>query len=607
MGRAPDDLFDFMRSHSHTKEALARILGWVDRIKERFTSFIALSIALHITVFGLLAVSQSSTPNPQAAAAGRDDAKAIRLAIDSLRLDAKESAILSEALASLTEEDIEDIIERSPELDPRLEERERTEIFRSLMKESLARLGEKKGGRSALDAPSWDLLLGSGESDTIRLAEGDRLFRFENDTEGKSRLYRLPAKTAQKLESLQAVGEKEKEWREVRGGQVELRTEHGYLRVLEEYYFRECPYEQMLALGGSLFYAVAGFPRFDVPETTKPVTEGANDTSVVPGIQTEKSQADREFAFVFIPAPRPRDRDEAESTPVPFPALSEENIPEILDGLMELVDEDQVRAYTERYLDGSDPDNPVLAQLTQDFLYGNLGNVFILGDELSTAFDFLEELFYNKRFQNTLVTYGFKNRGSRTGAEVLFCLAALYDFEKRGLDYLADSLDQIEAVLGDKSGKFEVFNKQAKAFVLKEVYRDFVFGIWGRGREDLDLVLREYREEQARIYRLLMDTGGEAKNRALYALGGMYWDDGLVDQALKTWEQIETSYSHPTLADIRWIMSMTSNSELRVSRINALFQEESRKSSSGNLARLKKFRIWEKRSAKLRADGVDEQ
>ncbi|OGD23662.1 MAG: hypothetical protein A2Y70_06315 [Candidatus Aminicenantes bacterium RBG_13_64_14] len=45
----------------------------------------------------------------------------------------------------------------------------------------------------------------------------------------------------------------------------------------------------------------------------------------------------------------------------------------------------------------------------------------------------------------------------------------------------------------------------------------------------------------------------------------------------------------------------------RVSRINALFQEGSRKSSTDDLARLRKFHIWEKRSAKLRADGVNER
>jgi hypothetical protein len=203
MGRAPDELFDFMRGHSHAKEALARILRRVGRIKERLTPFIALSIALHITVFVLLAISQSYTRDPQAAAAGRDEnSRVIRLAMESLRLDAKEDAILSEALASLKEEDIEEIMERTPVLDPRLDQRERTGIFRSLMKESLDHLVDREGGRSALDTPSWDLLPGSGESGAIKLAEGDRLFRLAGDTEGESRLYRLQAKTALKLESL---------------------------------------------------------------------------------------------------------------------------------------------------------------------------------------------------------------------------------------------------------------------------------------------------------------------------------------------------------------------------------------------------------------------
>ncbi|MCX6567822.1 MAG: hypothetical protein NT147_02060 [Candidatus Aminicenantes bacterium] len=607
MGRAPDDLFDFMRGHSHAKEALTRILRWAGRIKERLTPFIALSIALHITVFVLLAISQSSTRDPQTAAAGRDDnSRVMRLAMESLRLDAKEDAILSEALASLTEEDFKEIMERTPVLDPRLDQRERTGIFRSLMKESLDHLGDREGGRSALDTPSWDLLPGSGGSGAIKLPEGDRLFRLAGDTEGESRLYRLRAKTAQRLESLRAVGEKEKERREVRNGQVELRTERGFLRVLEEYYFRECPYEQMLVLGGSLFYAAGGFPRLDPPEPSNPATmTGAG--AAAPTTRTETGRADEALAVVIITGSKPREKEASGIAPVPYPALSEENIPEILDRLMELVDEDQVRTFKGRYLDTYDPDDPVLARLTQEFLYGNLSNVFILGDELSTAFDFLEELYYNKRFQDSLIAYGLKNRRSRTGAEVLFCLASLYDFERRGLAYLADSLDQIEAVLADRSGNLEVFNKQAKAFVLKEVYRDFVYGIRSRGLEDLDSVLGEYREEQEKIYRLLMATGGEAKNRALYALGGMYWDEGREDRALKTWKTIDGAYVHPPLDQIRWILSLTYGTDLVWSRINSLFQEESRKNSAGTLDRLKKFHIWEKRSAKLRFNNVNEQ
>jgi len=270
---------------------------------------------------------------------------------------------------------------------------------------------------------------------------------------------------------------------------------------------------------------------------------------------------------------------------------------------MELVDEDQVRAFSERYLDGVDPDDPVLARLSREFLYRNLGSVFILGDELSSAFDFLEELTYNKLFQNKLVAYGLKNRTGRTGTEMLLCLAALYDFERRGLAHLADSLDEIEAVLADKPRRAEVFNERTKAFVLREVYRDLVAGITDRGRDDLDSVLQEYREEQEKIYRLLVGLGGEAKSRALYALGGMYWDDGREDQALKTWQTIDSGYVHPTLAGIRWILSLTYGSELVWSRIDALFQQESGKNSADTLDRLEKYHVWGKRSAKLRADG----
>lgn len=597
MGRAPDDLFGFMTRRSRTNRVLQWLLGWFQRKKERFTGFLILSLAIHILVFGLLAVSQFTSQRTQGSAAVQRNVEAVEQAVEGLRLDAKENAVLREALAGLRDEDeLQDIMDRAPELDPRLGEREQMEVFRSLMKESLTRLGQKKGERSALDAPSWDLLPGFGERNSLRLAEGDILFRLEASADGRPKLYKLPAKAARKIESLRNEGDGEKGRREVRDGRVELRTERGFLVVPEEYYFRECPYEQMMALGGTLFYAVSGFPRLETPEAPK--------AAVDHGIPSFQGPADKDVSFIYFPSSPPEEGGSSGQAPAFFPPLSEGNIQDILDGLMESVDDDQMRAFKARYLDGHDAADPLLVRLTQGFLYGNLGGVFMLGDRLSTAFDFLEELYYNKLFQNSLVTYGLKNRRTPTGAEVLFCLAALYDFERRGLAHLADSIDPIESALADRPGRAEVFNKKAKAFVLRDVYRDFILELGIRGPEDIDSVLQEYTEEQARIYRLLVGMGGDVKNRALYALGVMQWDGGREGEAIKTWKQIDPAYTHPQLDGIRWVLSLSYGSDLIWTRIDKLFQEESRKNSSAALERLKKFHVWDKRSAKLRAAAV---
>ena len=604
MERAPDGLFDFMARRSRGRAVLSALLGWIGRGKEHLAPFAVLSLALHMTVFALLAVTRGASRDPQDTAPKESSSKAAAKALESLRLDAKETAVLSEALAGLDEDALEDVLERAPELDPRLGEREQMEIFRSLMRESLARLGKKRGDLSALDFPAWELLPGSNIPGPVRLAEGDILFPLNPDQDGHRKLYRLPAKAAKRIEDLRSLGDPERGSRESRGGKVDVRTEQGFALVPDEYYFRECPYEQMLALGGSVFYAVSGFPRLEGPDD--PDTSGASSD---PGRDVPASRAVvpivDDMSFVYMSVSAPTEGPASITEPPATPELSEENVQTILDKLMEFSDEDQVRLFMNRYLAGHDPDDPLLARLTQRFLYENLGGVFNLGDRLSTAFDFLEELFFDKLFQNELISYGLKNRRSRTGTEILLCAAALYDFERRGLAYLADSLDEIEAVLDNRPGRADVFNKQAKAFVLGEVYRDLVSRIRRRGLEDLDAVLQEYRDEQTRIYRLLIDIGGEAGNRARYALGGMYWDEGREDRALKEWKAIDTAYTTPVLSRLRWIMSLTYGEELLWSRINSVFLEESKKNSATALDRLTEFHLWEKRSAKVRADAVE--
>jgi hypothetical protein len=527
--------------------------------------------------------------------------KAVRRAVESLKLDPQESQALSQALAGLDEDAYNALFDRAPALDPRLGEREQAEIFRSLMRESLGRLKERRSGLSALDLPPWGLLPGSDTSDPVRTAEGDILYPLGADPDGRPTLYRVPAAAAQRLESLRSTAEKERPPRKSLGGKIEIRTDAGFARVPDEDYFRECPYELMIGLGGSVFYAVSGFPRLEALSELESSGETADGERKRRRSGPDPGLADP-FTVIYLPSATVHEGPAAKEALPDLPVLSEENIPKILDGLMELDDDEQVRVFMERFLVGRDPDDPVLARLTQRFLYENLGGAFNLGDRLSTAFDFLEELFYDKTSQGALIAYGLENRASRTGIEILFYLAALYDFERRGLAYLADSLDAIEDVLaGRPGGRADVFNRQAKAFVLGEVYRDFVAGIRRRGLGDIDAALRECRDEQERIYRFLIGKGGEAENRARYALGGLHWDEGEEARALKEWQAIDLSYETPILAQLRWIMSLTYGQDLLWSRITTVFRGESTKSSRAALERYAKYHLWEKRSAKLRS------
>jgi hypothetical protein len=604
MNRTSEDLFDFMARPSRREAVLLALRLRLQRRRDRLAPYLILSLAAHIMVFGLLAIDRGTGAGFRSAMPTATGEKAVRQALETLRLDARESQVLSEALAGLDEDAYDYIFENAPELDPRLGEREQTEIFRSLMKRSLARLKERRIGLSALDFPPWGLLPGADTSSPIRTEEGDVLYPLGAAPDGRSMLYRLPSAAASRLKSLQSTDDPEREKRESRAGKIEVRTERGFARVPDEYYFRECPYGQMIALGGSVFYPISRFPRLETangPETSGEVRDRRRSRAAA---GFDQRPADL-IKIVYMPASAARQEPAAVDVLPKLPHLSEDNVQKILDGLMELSDEDQVRVFMERFLVGRDADDPLLARLTQRFLYENLGGAFNLGDRLSTAFDFLEELFYNKMSQNELIAYGLGNRKTRTGTEIMLYLAALYDFERRGLTYLVDSLDEIEAVLAGRPGRAEVFNKQAKAFVLGEVYRDFVSGIGRRGLGDLDALLQGYRDEQERIYRLLIADGGEAGSRARYALGGLYWDEGEESRALKEWRAIDRTFETPALSRLRWIMSLTYGQDLLWSRINAVFREESTKNSTAALERFAKFHLWNTRSAKLRAKAVD--
>jgi hypothetical protein len=264
--RAPDDLFGFMARQSPGRRALTASLLWIRRGRERLVPYVVLSLAAHIMVIGLLAIARGTNAGFPSVMPTATSQKAVRQALETLRLDARESQVLSEALAGLDEDAYDYIVEHAPELDPRLGERERTEIFRSLMKESLGRLKERRVGLSALEFPSWGLLPGADIRGPIRTEEGDLLYPIGAATDGRPTLYRLPAATVQRLDFLRTTGDQERGTRESRRGKVEVRTERGFNRVPDEYYFRECPYARMIALGGSVFYAVSSFPPLETPD-----------------------------------------------------------------------------------------------------------------------------------------------------------------------------------------------------------------------------------------------------------------------------------------------------------------------------------------------------
>jgi hypothetical protein len=589
-----DELFGFMTRPSRGQRRIALMLARHRREGDRLVPYIALSVAAHVLLLGLLAVAKGRGGG--VAPAAESNRAAIRQTLESLRLDPQESQLLREALAQLDDDAYEYIFEHSPALDPRLSERERTDILRSLVRGSVGRLKERRVGLSALDFPPWEFLPGAALQNSIKTESGDILIPLDTSPDGRPTFYRAGGAALQRLGSLRE--EKKGRRKESLGGKIDIRTDAGFARVPDEYYYRVCPYESMIALGGSLFYAVSGFPRLEPPAERAASGEVADERGR-PVPQDRIPGPPDAIKVVFMSPAEAAEGPAARETLPDLPGLTEASIPRILDGLMALDDREQVRVFMERFLVGRDLDDPMLAHLTRQFLYENLGGAFNLGSRLSTAFDVLEELYYDKTTQSDLIAFGLRNGSSLAGREIRFFLASLIDFERRALGYLADSLDLIQdAAAGRAGGRAEVFDKAAKAFVLGQVYRDLAAGLERRGMDAIDDILQEYADEQERIYRSLIAEGGETAGRARFALGGLYWDEKREARALKEWRAIDPAFETPTLNQIRWIMDLTYGQDLSWSRINAVFAEESARNSRAALERCVRFHLWEKRSAR---------
>lgn len=188
-----------------------------------------------------------------------------------------------------------------------------------------------------------------------------------------------------------------------------------------------------------------------------------------------------------------------------------------------------------------------------------------------------------------------ENQGTKTGLEFLFCLASLYDFERRGLAYLSDSYEEAKRLLEDPYSQSDAFNIRAKAFVIKEVFEEIILEIKNRGYNSLDEVLDRYREEQKKIYSMIIRKSREARNQGLFSLGCLYWDEGQYDLAFKEWRKIDDSYPSQAFQEIREFFSSNDYSQEMISQVDDIFEFEAYKRSRDLLRRLLKYHRWEKR------------
>jgi hypothetical protein len=605
MDRDLSGLFQIYQREPHSfRRDAGMIVAWLKKRKTSFSFFLTVSAVLHVFTLGFLLVSDYSIWTRKRAA-GPVDLQVILNALGQRNEAPAGKKASPRPLTRVEEEELMGILSQVRLFAPSLTAKEKIELAKRLIEAYLALKDGSQGTGPRLRISLDDLVAFLEADGVLGLSDGERAYSRGRFAGPESPAFSKADKSSQRrLRFLRRFEKSEKEGTPVVAGTVRVTSEFGERHVPSEYYFRECPYEEILARGESLFCVVSGFPDLGGKPGPEPLSRPGLDLAPAP-----LNKAD--LVIYILKSSELKPAGPSPAKPKPVLRLSAGESREILDNLMALPEEEQFACFVRDYLQEFDPDRGDLAALTQQFVYSNLSVVFVFEDTFAAAFDFLEELFYNKESQGYFSAFWKEHPRTKTGAEFLLILASLYDFERRTLGYLFDSYDVARKILTGPARFQRAFNQKAKAFVLKEVCEGLAREMAERGLKTEEDLFRRYREEQEKIYRLVLEMGGEEKNRALYALGRVYWDEGMAGAAIQEWKEVDEAFANRTYREIRNLIqiyesgSTTFMADYRglVPEINRLFEQESTQNSNALFKRLLKFHKWKRRGPRPAAPG----
>ncbi len=558
---------------------------------ERFALLIGLSLGLHVLALVLVSVF-STADDPGSAAVRRNKRMVSRVAEDL----AGEYSRLDKARKPAFDE-VSELVSRMYEklsFSRTLSEEEKSELLAELLDPKgagetapaavrpsdadLDRLIERKAGKGKL-------ALSSGGKATVRRSGGP---------DGKWNVYKLDGSS----EDILAAKPEQAGTPNVRvlegGESVLVPTASAAPReVPAEYYFRNSPYEAIAAVGAELFTIIredGKRPSFAergeaAPNNGPRGGKGKVRTDPAPSAPRIVFLRSRDIGPLGTGAGRP------------VFAADEAEIRRILDGLMGSAIEDQLAEFRREYLDRYDWDSPALAGLTRDFLFGNMNGIFFVLDDVSAAFDEVEELYHKRPVQDLLSSCAGRFPGTLTDAEIRFYLAASLDFESRVAARLLDPGMGPAAAAAARSGPASAFDPSRKAYVVELVRNDL---LRSAGRLDMgpDRVLKWYDALEEDIYVLLAECGGEVRNRALNARGRLLWASGSYEKAFGIWMGMDVTLRNfpGYFWQIRHAVEKGSFRRRAVDEVNGILAAADNKDRYSSLARHMKFHTWKKRS-----------
>ena len=361
--------------------------------------------------------------------------------------------------------------------------------------------------------------------------------------------------------------------------------------VPADYFFRNCPYEAILAQGADLFSFQSGFWSF--------VLTGENeDQNGRTHLSSRNKPEQPLWVFLLRKSDFSKIKDEGkflslkkEDKPAFF-YNKNESIDSILDELMQYPEPEQFERFSQEYLTKYNLDDQNLADLTREFFYRNLGSVFFTISDKSEAFDQIEELFFNKVINKNIYDFWKLNPDSRVGSEVLFYLASQYGFEGKALGCLVKAYPTAKKFTAEKYFKLELYEEKAKCFVIEDIYEAVMDAMDKKEFQSIEELLEMYTKKQHEIYDRLSDKGGEIKNRGLFAKGCLYWEEMKIEKAMQQWSKIDENFSSRAFQEIKKVLIGLNDLDTKQILINRILDNYAHKGEEEYLARLEKYKKW---------------
>lgn len=382
------------------------------------------------------------------------------------------------------------------------------------------------------------------------------------------------------------------------GQRVRINIPNGGFKIVPEgYFFRDSPYEELLALGADLFYIVTGFP--SIYKKTKQIKKIAEDRNSVENIFLDLKKFDVFLVEKTIQGKDVTISDAAtQKTESKKTHIDEREIDQILNDLMTLPELEQLEKFQTDYLDKNEIDDQSLTELTHEFTRNNLSTLMFDISDITSAFDYIEEIYFNKTLDHIFYKIWLKTPSSKIGVEFLLCMASHIRFEKNGLYYLQKAYKGACDFLSQTYNRTEMFNKRQKSFVIKDLYDDLLKKLPLLGFHSMEQVLAFYQEVEIGVYNLIIDLDEEAKNIGLFERGRHAWDNEQYLEALEHWKNIDDSYSTKNLQDIRRVISQNLELPQIILDINSSLNWYSESEQREFIARLVQFGKWKNRYKK---------